>query len=131
MRKPLLLAALVAALAAGGPALAQDGRNKALITGAAAGVVGGSLLNQALQGPAAAAPAPAPAPVYVEPEPEPVYVQPVARRVDPDYRRMLRLRDKCDMGERRACIRFGIAIGERRERQAQLRRDYPDLFEWE
>jgi hypothetical protein len=45
--------------------------------------------------------------------------------------RMLELRAACDDGDRRACIRFGIIIGENRERRAQWRRDNPDLFWWE
>jgi len=114
---PAMLA--IAALSAS-PATAKNGRNAAFVGGAAAGVVGGVLLNQALQGGAVAAPAP-----------EPVYIQSQPVRVDPDYVRMSRLRDSCDAGSRRACVQFGIQIGQKRERQAQLRRMHPDLFEWE
>jgi hypothetical protein len=45
--------------------------------------------------------------------------------------RMLELREACQDGDRRACIRFGIIIGENRERRAQWRRENPDLFWWE
>ncbi|MGE0565832.1 MAG: peptidase inhibitor family I36 protein [Pseudolabrys sp.] len=44
---------------------------------------------------------------------------------------MFALRRACDAGDRRACIRFGIIIGENRERRSQWRRDNPDLFWWE
>jgi len=45
--------------------------------------------------------------------------------------RMLELRAACDDGDRRSCIRFGIIIGENRERRAQWRRESPDVFWWE
>ena len=45
--------------------------------------------------------------------------------------RMMQLRGACDAGDRRACIRFGILIGENRERMAQWRRQNPELFSWE
>jgi hypothetical protein len=45
--------------------------------------------------------------------------------------RMLELRAACEDGDRRSCIRFGIIIGENRERRAQWRRENPDLFWWE
>ena len=45
--------------------------------------------------------------------------------------RMMQLRGMCDAGDRRACIRFGIIIGENRERMAQWRRQNPELFSWE
>ncbi|GEO98439.1 hypothetical protein [Methylobacterium haplocladii] len=62
------------ALAAAGHADARDGRNGALIGGAAAGVLGGVALGAMLNG--GAAPPPGPRPVYVEEEPVPVYVRP-------------------------------------------------------
>jgi hypothetical protein len=45
--------------------------------------------------------------------------------------RMMELREACQDGDRRACIRFGIIIGENRERRAQWRREHPDMFWWE
>jgi hypothetical protein len=45
--------------------------------------------------------------------------------------RMSELRTACEDGDRRACIRFGIIIGENRERRAQWRREQPDMFWWE
>jgi hypothetical protein len=54
-----------------------------------------------------------------------------SERRDELRERMLELRAACDEGDRRACIRFGIIIGENRERRAQWRRDNPDAFWWE
>jgi hypothetical protein len=44
---------------------------------------------------------------------------------------MYGLRDACERGDRRACVRLGIIIGEHRERRAQWQRESPDLFWWE
>ena len=44
---------------------------------------------------------------------------------------MFRLRGSCDGGDRRACVRLGIIIGENRGRNAEWRREDPDLFFWE
>jgi hypothetical protein len=56
---------------------------------------------------------------------------PGGRRSDEMRERMFDLRRACEDGDRRACIRFGIIIGENRERRAQWRRENPDLFWWE
>lgn len=45
--------------------------------------------------------------------------------------RMFELRTACQDGDRRACVRLGIIIGENRERRAGWRRDHPDLFFWD
>jgi hypothetical protein len=45
--------------------------------------------------------------------------------------RMLQLRERCDDGDRRACVRLGIIIGENRERRAAWRREHPDVFFYE
>jgi hypothetical protein len=45
--------------------------------------------------------------------------------------RMLELRGACDAGDRGACVRMGIIIGENRARVASWRRDYPDVFFYE
>jgi hypothetical protein len=45
--------------------------------------------------------------------------------------RMEELREECEDGDRRACVRLGIIIGENRERRAQMRRESPNLFWWE
>jgi hypothetical protein len=45
--------------------------------------------------------------------------------------RMFQLREACEDGDRRACVRFGVIIGENRERRAQWRRENPELFSYE
>jgi hypothetical protein len=45
--------------------------------------------------------------------------------------RMLRLREDCEDGDRRACVRLGILIGENRERRAAWRREHPEVFFYE
>jgi hypothetical protein len=45
--------------------------------------------------------------------------------------RMLQLRERCEDGDRRACVRLGIIIGENRERRAAWRREHPDVFFYE
>ena len=45
--------------------------------------------------------------------------------------RMLQLREGCEDGDRRACVRLGIIIGENRERRAAWRHDHPDVFFYE
>jgi hypothetical protein len=37
----------------------------------------------------------------------------------------------CDKGDRRACVRFGILLGENRERHAEWRRIHPEWWWWE
>jgi hypothetical protein len=37
----------------------------------------------------------------------------------------------CDKGDRRACVRFGILIGENRERRDEWRRRHPEWWWWE
>ena len=39
--------------------------------------------------------------------------------------------DLCQKGDRRACVRFGILIGENREHHAEWRRRYSHWFWWE
>lgn len=45
--------------------------------------------------------------------------------------RMFELRERCEDGDTRACVRLGIIIGENRERRAQWSREHPELFWWE
>jgi hypothetical protein len=45
--------------------------------------------------------------------------------------RMFGLRAACEDGDRRACVKLGIIIGENRERRAAWRREHPDLFFYE
>jgi len=42
-----------------------------------------------------------------------------------------RLHYECDRGDRRACVRFGILLGENRERHAEWRRAHPEYWWWE
>jgi hypothetical protein len=53
-----------------------------------------------------------------------------ARR-DEIRERMLGLRVACDEGDRRACVRLGIIIGEHRERREEWRRQHPEVFFYE
>jgi hypothetical protein len=55
--------------------------------------------------------------------------RPIAR--DELRERMFRLREACEDGDRRACVRFGIILGENRERQAEWRRQNPEIFSFE
>jgi len=45
--------------------------------------------------------------------------------------RMLQLREGCEDGDRRSCVRLGILIGENRARRERWRREYPDVFFYE
>ena len=107
------------------PAQAEKGRNAALLGGLAAGVAGGVLLDRAIQGSQAQ-----PAPVVYDRQPTYVVRRPVVVE-DPYFPRMSGLKAACDDGDTHACIRFGILIGQHREREAQWRRQHPDMFAWE
>jgi hypothetical protein len=62
----------------------------------------------------------------------PVAAAPPRRgRRDELRERMLQLREGCDDGDRRACVRLGIIIGENRERRAAWRREHPEVFFYE
>jgi hypothetical protein len=77
------------------------------------------------------------APEYCTPEAAPAVAvappPPRARRVGRDElrERMLQLRQGCDDGDRGACVRLGIIIGENRERRAAWRREHPEIFFYE
>lgn len=45
--------------------------------------------------------------------------------------RMAELRGACWQGDRGACVRFGVIIGQHQERVAEWRRDHPDFFFYE
>ena len=72
--------------------------------------------------------APPPAPVEVPPPPPPSAAVVAG---DELRERMLELRAGCEDGDRRACVRLGILIGENRERRAAWRRDHPEVFFYE
>jgi hypothetical protein len=44
---------------------------------------------------------------------------------------LFRLHKACDAGDRRACIQFGMIVGENREHRAEWQREHPELFGWE
>ena len=132
-------------LAAAPSAHAENGRKRSLLEGAALGVVGGVVLDRALQGNGIAAQQPvvvAPAPVYVDQRPtyavpqreyapqRPAF-EPARARPDPYFSNMSRLKAACDDGDTGSCIKFGIIIGEHKERKAEWRRNHPDMFEWD
>lgn len=115
----VVIAASLALMGQAAPSSAKDGRNGAFIGGAAAGVVGGVLLNEALQN--------REPDVIVEErrvQARPVYV-------DPQFDRLQELRDRCDDGNRRACIRFGMILGRNAAREKSWRRARPDLYTWD
>src|SRR5947208_3582996 len=120
LRKTIATGLAVATLACG---TAQAGDHTgAILGGVAIGAVGGAILGSALS-------QPRPAAVYVAPPPPPpapVYVQPVA--VDPFSSQLDRLHGACDAGNRNACIRFGVLIGQHQERVAEWRRARPNYF---
>jgi hypothetical protein len=37
----------------------------------------------------------------------------------------------CDRGDRKACVKFGMMLGEMRERHADWRRTHPQFWRWE
>ena len=44
---------------------------------------------------------------------------------------MIGFHQLCNKGDRKACVRFGIMIGENRERHVEWRRLHPDWWWWE
>ncbi|RUP08032.1 hypothetical protein [Hyphomicrobium sp.] len=44
---------------------------------------------------------------------------------------LLGLHDLCNKGDRRACVQFGMMLGEAKERHADWRRAHPDWWWWE
>jgi hypothetical protein len=44
---------------------------------------------------------------------------------------MIGFHQLCERGDRRACIRFGIMLGENRARHAEWRRLHPEWWGWE
>ena len=133
MRTLVLAAGALASILACGQAQAGD-KFGAVLGGAAVGAVGGVLLGSALSARAQ------PAPAYYAPPRRPTVVEveedvPVRRRVvverNPWDDRAFRLHERCEDGDRHACIRFGVLIGQHRERVAEWRRDHPDFFTYE
>ena len=122
LRKTIATALVVSTLACG---TAQAGDHTgALLGGLAIGAVGGAIVGSALAQPH---PVYAPQPVYMAPPPPPhvVYVQAAPSPYD---QQMFNLHASCDAGDRHACVRFGILIGQHQERVADWRRAHPDFF---
>jgi hypothetical protein len=44
---------------------------------------------------------------------------------------MIGFHQLCDKGDRRACVRFGILIGQNQQRHADWRRSHADWWWWE
>lgn len=131
MMRTIVVAGVIASTLACGAAEARD-RLGAVLGGAAIGAVGGVILGSALSARAA------PAPVYLEPPPPRRItveeVEPPVRHIvtrSPWDDRADDLHERCDAGDRRACVRFGILIGQHRERVAEWRRSRPDYFSYE
>ena len=66
--------------------------------------------------------------VEIRPGPEPERRPPPR---DELRERLLGLRIACEDGDRRACVRFGIIIGENQERREEWRHENPELFFYE
>jgi hypothetical protein len=43
---------------------------------------------------------------------------------------MFRLHRACEEGDRRACVHFGMIVGENKEHREEWRREHPELFGW-
>jgi hypothetical protein len=72
------------------------------------------------------------APEYCAAATAPVEAPPPAAMVRDELRdRMLEFRERCEEGDRRACVRLGIVIGENRERRSAWRREHPEVFFYE
>jgi hypothetical protein len=57
-------------------------------------------------------------------------VRTTALAQSPAEDRMRHLHHECDRGDRRACVQFGIMIGENRERHAEWQRSHPEWWWW-
>ncbi len=68
-------------------------------------------------------------PEYCAAPAEPVAVAP--RYHDELGDRLMDFREACEDGDRRACVRLGVLIGENRERRAAWRREHPEAFFYE
>lgn len=54
-----------------------------------------------------------------------------ARAQDAREAEIIGFHQMCEKGDRRACVRFGMLIGENKQRHADWRRLHADWFWWE
>ena len=54
-----------------------------------------------------------------------------ARAQDARQAEMLGFHQLCDHGDRKACIRFGMLLGQNQERHAEWRKSHPEFWWWE
>lgn len=131
--KRILAGVLMAATLAGGVAQAKD-NTAAILGGVAAGALGGVVLSNVLNN-RQAPPPPQPTPVYVRSAPTVEVMEPAPRVrtvvASPYDDEAFNLKEACDNGSKRACIRFGIMLGKHQERVASWRRSHPDFFSYE
>jgi hypothetical protein len=55
----------------------------------------------------------------------------VAVRAQDRQAEMLGFHQLCDRGDRKACIRFGMLLGQNQERHAEWRKSHPEFWWWE
>jgi hypothetical protein len=55
----------------------------------------------------------------------------VAARAQDRQAEMLGFHQLCDRGDRKACIRFGMLLGQNQERHAEWRKSHPEFWWWE
>jgi hypothetical protein len=55
----------------------------------------------------------------------------IAAQALPLEEEMHRVQIACDQGDKKACVRLGIYIGEHRERSKEWHRTHPEYFWWE
>jgi hypothetical protein len=54
-----------------------------------------------------------------------------ARAQDARQAELIGFHQLCDKGDRKACVRFGMLLGEMRERHAEWRKAHPEFWWWE
>jgi hypothetical protein len=55
----------------------------------------------------------------------------VAAQAQDHQAEMIGFHQLCDHGDRKACIRFGIMLGENKERHVEWRKSHPEFWWWE
>jgi hypothetical protein len=54
-----------------------------------------------------------------------------ARAQDARQAELVGFHQLCDHGDRKACVRFGMMLGEMKEHHAEWRRSHPEFWWWE